>query len=179
MENKVFQFSPDYTIHPGEYIDELLDVYGMKQTELALRLGITTKHLNNLISGKVSVTPEMAQGLQQVFQRTAKYWLLLQANYDLSIQKEKRREWFEVHEKECKNWLELFDYPMMVKQNYLKKKIPVMTLNGQRNCYISLDALILPVGTRCIAVNFRRHAESLVEQVQGLVILLPGFGRGS
>lgn len=121
MENKVFQFSPDYTIHPGEYIDELLDVYGMKQTELALRLGITTKHLNNLISGKVSVTPEMAQGLQQVFQRTAKYWLLLQANYDLSIQKEKRREWFEVHKEECRKWLELFDYPMLVKQKYLKK----------------------------------------------------------
>lgn len=123
MENKVFQFAPDYTIHPGEYIDELLEVYGMKQTELALRLGITTKHLNNLISGKASVTPETAQGLQQVFQRAAKYWLLLQANYDLSVQKEKRRAWYQTHADECRAWLELFDYSMLVKQNYVKKVV--------------------------------------------------------
>lgn len=85
MANKLFIFQPDYTIHPGAYFEELLEEGGMHQAKLAIRLGITKKHLNNLINGKVPVTFELAHSLEKVFNDySTKYWLSLQATYDIN-----------------------------------------------------------------------------------------------
>lgn len=116
---KVYEFRPDYAIHPGEYIAELLEVNGMKQTELALRLGITPKHLSNIINGKVQITPEMAKSLQNVFNYPAGYWLSLQAAYDIANHEKALIEKYHQREKEYSDWLAQFDYKSLIELDYI------------------------------------------------------------
>jgi len=72
----------DYAVHPGEYIDELLETYEMSQVDLAARTHISTKHLNQIIKGKANITSATALALEAVLDRPAQYWLSLQAKYD-------------------------------------------------------------------------------------------------
>lgn len=109
MGNNAYEFRPDYIIHPGEYVVEMLDTYGMRQKELAIRLGITAKHLNHIINGKESVTPETAHALEKVFPNPASYWLSLQMSYDIGEEKQKQRQYYEHHIAECEAWLEQYD----------------------------------------------------------------------
>ncbi len=68
--------------HPGETLQELLDTYGMSQFELAQRTGFTTKHINEVIKGKKSITPDMSIKLSTIFNLSSAFWNNLQAEYD-------------------------------------------------------------------------------------------------
>lgn len=76
------KYNLDYAVHPGEYIDELLEMYHMPQAELASRIHVSTKHLNQIIKGKANVTSTSALALETVLDRSAGYWLSLQAKFD-------------------------------------------------------------------------------------------------
>lgn len=80
-ENK--NFLPMIAIPPGESIKEYLEALSMTQTELAARLGITTKHLNNIISGNSPITYETALKLEIVIGPSAEFWINLEQNYQL------------------------------------------------------------------------------------------------
>lgn len=122
MENKLFAFQPTYAVHPGEYVQELLETYGMRQTELAIRLGITTKHLNNLINGKVPITFELANALEKVFvDHPARYWLSLQTTYDLLLRNIQIAEQYKKDPQVYDEWLNQFDYTNLVKMGYVKE----------------------------------------------------------
>jgi antitoxin HigA-1 len=76
--------------HPGELIRETMEGIceetGSKLTveELAKGLGTTRKSLSAIISGKQSVTPEMAIKLSVAFANTTpRFWLQVQDNYNL------------------------------------------------------------------------------------------------
>lgn len=72
-------FSPDYIPPPGETIAELLEEQEMTQTELARRLGVSLKHLNQVIKGSATISAELALGLEKVFSAPAEFWLTREA----------------------------------------------------------------------------------------------------
>ena len=76
-------FSPVVAIPPGETIRENMQHLGMNQKELALRLGMSTKHLSNVINGKEPITYETALKLETVIGPTAQFWMNLETNYQL------------------------------------------------------------------------------------------------
>lgn len=116
-------YQPSYAVHPGEFIDELLETIGMKQAELAIRLGITTKHLSNLINGKASLTVETAYSLEKVFNdHPAKYWLKLQSNYDLVSKQLHLELQYQENKSEYDMWFNQFDYHSLVKMGYLTER---------------------------------------------------------
>jgi addiction module HigA family antidote len=47
-------------------------------------LGVTRQTLNNLVTEKAGISPEMAIRLEQVFGSTADTWLRMQVAYDLA-----------------------------------------------------------------------------------------------
>jgi HTH-type transcriptional regulator/antitoxin HigA len=49
-------FRPTYAVPPGETIADLLEEHGMTQTELAQRLGVTLKHVNQVVNGGASIS---------------------------------------------------------------------------------------------------------------------------
>ena len=76
-------FNPPY---PGTVIREtFLDGISMNITQAAARLGISRKHLSNIVNAKVSVSPEMATRFEALTGSSAAMWLNMQNAYDLWI----------------------------------------------------------------------------------------------
>lgn len=70
--------------HAGELIAETLEELGLGVRDLAKALDVAPSTAHKLISGKSSVTPEMAIKLSAVLGSSAKFWLNIQDNYSLS-----------------------------------------------------------------------------------------------
>ncbi len=77
----LYRYEPDYAIPPGDIIAEFIEEQGMTQVELARRLGVTTKHLNQLIRASVSLSNELAIALERVTGTPARFWNALEANF--------------------------------------------------------------------------------------------------
>jgi addiction module HigA family antidote len=77
--------------HPGVVLEEeFLTPLGLTQVALAKHLGISTQRINELIRGKRGVTPETAWLLAGAFGTTPQFWLNLQTNYDLALNRPKQ-----------------------------------------------------------------------------------------
>ncbi len=74
-------FNPDWISPPGDTILDFMEERDWNQVELADRLGFSTKHLNQLIKGKVSLTDEAALRLERVLGASADFWLNREAKY--------------------------------------------------------------------------------------------------
>lgn len=71
-------------ITPGEILEEeFLIPMKISRYRVAKDLHVTPTAIGEIISGKRAITPEMALRLGAYFKMTAKFWLNLQANYDL------------------------------------------------------------------------------------------------
>ena len=65
--------------HPGELLrEETLPATGLTQSELAYRLGVSRRSLNDLIHERRSVNPDLAHRLARVFETSPEFWLRLQ-----------------------------------------------------------------------------------------------------
>ncbi|WP_372814970.1 HigA family addiction module antitoxin [Paenibacillus sp.] len=78
-------FMPGIAIPPGETLQEALDEQEMTQKELALRLGCTPKHVNSIIKGTASITPDLAIKLETVLGIPTQFWLNLEQIYQESV----------------------------------------------------------------------------------------------
>ena len=77
-------FHNDWTPHPGEYIKEELEERGWTQLDLAYILDRDKTYVNQILSGKVSISPEMAKALGDAFDVSAELFINLQRAYDLA-----------------------------------------------------------------------------------------------
>ena len=69
-------------IHPGEFLRDELEEYNITQIELAERIGLHKKIINEIIAGKNSITRLTAVKLEKVFDTSAQYWVNLQGIYE-------------------------------------------------------------------------------------------------
>ncbi|MBW8075037.1 MULTISPECIES: HigA family addiction module antitoxin [Metallibacterium] len=72
-------------IHPGEFIQEILDDYGMSQAALARAIGVSPMRISHVVRGERPVTAELALRFGRAFGQSAQYWINLQNAYDLKI----------------------------------------------------------------------------------------------
>ena len=71
-------------IHPGEVLHEdFLIPLGISAYRLSKEIGVTQIQISQIIRGQRSVTPAMALRFSAYFGTTPKFWLNLQALYDL------------------------------------------------------------------------------------------------
>lgn len=75
------QFHPDLVPPPGETIKESLEALGMKQAELAKRMGVSEKYVVDLLCGDAAVTAETALKLERVFSMPSRFWTNLEQGY--------------------------------------------------------------------------------------------------
>ncbi|WP_165975414.1 HigA family addiction module antitoxin [Actinomadura rubrisoli] len=83
---------PDYAVPPGETIREFLDDLGMTQRQLAARLGLTPKHVNQLVQGLVPLSPDVAARLELVTGLSARMWNRLEADYQTTVTRLRQRD---------------------------------------------------------------------------------------
>jgi len=74
-------FAPDWVSPPGDTILDLIEERGWTQAELAVRLGFSPKHVNQLINGKVPLSEDAALKLERVLGSTVGFWLSREAKY--------------------------------------------------------------------------------------------------
>jgi HTH-type transcriptional regulator/antitoxin HigA len=93
---KLYQdISPFEATHPGSVLNDELEARGIKQNEAASALGIAATVLNDIVSGKQSMTADIAALLEGYLTIPADYWLRLQSQYE--------RDSIRVNEKKAQN----------------------------------------------------------------------------
>jgi len=70
--------------HPGETIrKDCIEPLGLTIAQAAERLGVSRKHLSELVNGHASIFPNMAIRLSKAFGGSPESWLRQQMQHDL------------------------------------------------------------------------------------------------
>lgn len=71
-------------VHPGEILAEEIEARGVSATGLARALDVPGNRITEIIAGKRGVTADTATRLAIYLGTTAKFWMNLQAAFDLA-----------------------------------------------------------------------------------------------
>src|SRR4051812_14659726 len=75
-------------IHPGEILrEEFLSPLGVSQYRLAKETSVPPCRINEIVRGLRAVSADTALRLARYFGTSERFWLNLQARYDLEIEK--------------------------------------------------------------------------------------------
>ena len=77
-------------ITPGEVLlEEFLRPLGVSQYQMAKDIGVPPRRINEIVLGKRAVTADTALRLSRYFGTSARFWLNLQASYELEMEKDR------------------------------------------------------------------------------------------
>ncbi len=80
-------------IHPGEILlEEFMGPLGLSQYRVAKDIGVHPRRINEIVHGKRSITADTALRLSRYFGTSERFWLNLQARYDLEVEKDRLGE---------------------------------------------------------------------------------------
>jgi addiction module HigA family antidote len=71
--------------HPGETLADELAARNLTANALALKLRVPANRISDIVRGRRALTAETALRLGRYFGTGAKFWVDLQASYDLAI----------------------------------------------------------------------------------------------
>lgn len=77
-------------IHPGEVLnEEFLGPLGISQYRLAKETSVSPRRINEIVHGTRAISADTALRLARYFGTSERFWLNLQARYDLEIEKDR------------------------------------------------------------------------------------------
>ncbi len=77
-------------VHPGEIlVEEFLKPLGISQYRLAKAINVPPRRINEIAHGTRSVSADTALRLARYFGTSERFWLNLQAHYDLEVEKDR------------------------------------------------------------------------------------------
>ena len=77
-------------LHPGQILQqEFLTPLGLSQYRLAKDTSVPPRRINEIVRGQRSVTANTALRLARYFGTSERFWLNLQARYDLEVEKDR------------------------------------------------------------------------------------------
>jgi len=81
------KFAP---VHPGEILrEEFLKPMGISQYRLAKDIGVHPRRINEIVQAQRSISADTALRLSRYFGLSERFWLNLQARYDLEAEKDR------------------------------------------------------------------------------------------
>ena len=75
--------------HPGETLQQYLDLTEMSPAELASQIKVPVHRINAILNGRISVNGDTALRLGRFFGTSREFWLNLQKFHDLELEYEK------------------------------------------------------------------------------------------
>ena|ERR1051325_2657027 len=75
-------------VHPGEYLQEILEELNLTQHRIASEIGVTPLRISHVVHAQRPVTAELALRLGRYFGQSPRFWLNLQARYDIDVTEE-------------------------------------------------------------------------------------------
>jgi addiction module HigA family antidote len=85
-------YEPRRVSPPGGTLQDILDERGMAQNELAERTGLTAKAINEIIKGKMAITPDTALKLERALGMPADFWLAREQHYQEWLARQRAQE---------------------------------------------------------------------------------------
>ena len=80
-------------IHPGEILlEEFLKPMGISQYRLAKDINVPARRINEIVLGKRAISPDTALRLSRYFGLSERFWMNLQARYDLEMEKDRLQD---------------------------------------------------------------------------------------
>ena len=77
-------------VHPGEILLlDFLGPLGLTQYRLAKSLSVPPRRINEIVHGKRSISADTALRLARFFGTSERFWLNLQAGYDLEVERDR------------------------------------------------------------------------------------------
>lgn len=77
-------------VHPGEILlEEFLNPLGVSQYQLAKELSVPARRINEIVHGQRRITADTALRLARYFGTSERFWMNLQARYDLEAEKDR------------------------------------------------------------------------------------------
>ena len=78
--------------HPGELLrEDVLVPLGIDVTDAAKRLAVARTTLSRIINGRSGISPDLAIRLEMAGVSTARFWMNLQCNFELSKAQERKQ----------------------------------------------------------------------------------------
>jgi antitoxin HigA-1 len=89
-------------VHPGEILQTLfLDPLELSQNAIARELKVPPRRINEIVNGKRRITADTALRLARYFRVTPRYWMGLQADYDLDMAQDEIEDKINAEIKPC------------------------------------------------------------------------------
>ena len=80
-------------VHPGEVLlEEFMTPLGLTQYRVAKDIAVHPRRINQIVHGNRSVTADTALRLSRYFGNSERFWMNLQARYDLEVEKDRLGE---------------------------------------------------------------------------------------
>src|SRR6266436_5977232 len=77
-------------VHPGEILlTEFLEPLGVSQYQLAKAVDVPARRINEIVHGQRRISADTALRLSRYFGTSERFWLNLQARYDLEVEKDR------------------------------------------------------------------------------------------
>lgn len=77
-------------VHPGEILlEEFLDPLSVSQYRLARDIRVPARRINEIVHGQRRISADTALRLARYFGTSERFWVNLQARYDLEIEKDR------------------------------------------------------------------------------------------
>ena len=70
-------------VHPGAFLDEILEDLGLPQAAFARKIGVSAMRMSHVVGGRRPVTADLALRFGRAFAQSPEYWLNMQVAYDL------------------------------------------------------------------------------------------------
>ena len=79
--------------HPGEVLlEEFMKPLGLSQYRVAKDIGVPPRRINEIVHGKRAISANTALRLSRYFGMSERFWLNLQARYEIEVEKDRLGE---------------------------------------------------------------------------------------
>ncbi len=77
-------------VHPGEILfEDFIKPLGLSQYRVAKGLSVAPRRINEIVLGKRAITADTALRLARFFGTSDRFWLNLQAAFDLDVERDR------------------------------------------------------------------------------------------
>jgi len=89
-------------IHPGEILlEEFLKPMQISQYRLAKDISVPARRINEIVHGTRAISPDTALRLSRYFDLSERFWMNLQARYNLEVEKDRLKDRLEKEVRVC------------------------------------------------------------------------------
>jgi HTH-type transcriptional regulator/antitoxin HigA len=107
----------DWAVHPGVILARYLDAHGIRQSELAERTGLTTKHINQIVRKSVGISPDVAVLLEAALVTPYRFWARVGADWDIHISEQKAEQTL----RDATAWASGFDVSTLLRHDIIAR----------------------------------------------------------